>query len=138
MRDSRSTTVENDPVLEARRYVKNAKDLLLEKADLDTETQLYRDKKYVRMAGNTLWNGVLIILEAVFHVGKNKKTRVDYYDYQDVIAQRDRKLLDYVNTGYEVMHLCMGYDGNLSKTVCQDGVHLTNEIIDRCATMLAS
>ena len=29
MRDSRSTTVDNDPVLEARRYVKNAKDLLL-------------------------------------------------------------------------------------------------------------
>ena len=138
MIDSKSTTIENDPVLEARRYVQNAKNLLLEKADLDTETQLYCDKKYVRMAGNTLWNGVLIILEAVFHVGKNKKTRVDYYDYQDVISQRDRKLLSYVNTGYEVMHLCMGYDGNLSKTVCQDGVHLANEIIDRCATMLAS
>ena len=79
MRDSRSTNVVNDPVLEARRYVQNAKDLLTEKADLDTETQLYRDKKYVRMAGNTLWNGVLLILEAVFHVGNVKKTRVDYH-----------------------------------------------------------
>lgn len=138
MIDSRSTAVENDPVLEARRYVKNAKDLLLEKANLDTETQLYRDKKYVRMAGNTLWNGVLLILEAVFHVGKNKKTRVDYYDYQDVISQRDRKLLGYVTTGYEVMHLSMGYDGNLGKATCQEGIRLANEIIDRCATMLAS
>ena len=138
MRDSSSKTVNKDPVGEACRYVQNAKDLLLEKADLNVETQLYRDKKYVRMAGNTLWNGVLLILEAVFHVGKDKKTRVDYYDYQEVIAQRDRKLLDYVNTGYEVMHLSMGYDGNLSKTVCQDGVHLANEIINRCAVMLAS
>lgn len=79
MRDSRSTNVVNDPVLEARRYVQNAKDLLTEKADLDNETQLYRDKKYVRMAGNTLWNGVLLILEAVFHVGNVKKTSVDYH-----------------------------------------------------------
>ena len=138
MRDSKSTTVVNDPVLEARRYVQNAKDLLLEKADLDTETQLYRDKKYVRMAGNTLWNGVLLILDAVFHVNDNKYSRVNIGDYQRAIAPRDHKLLDYVTTGYEVMHLCMGYDGNLSKTVCQDGVHLANEIIDRCATMLVS
>ena len=52
--------------------------------------------------------------------------------------KRDKKLLALVNSGYNVMHLSMGYDGNLSKTVCQDGVHLANEIIDRCATMLAS
>jgi len=80
----------------------------------------------------------LLILEAVFQVGKGKKTRVDYYDYQEAISKRDRKLLDFVTTGYEVMHLSMGYDGNLSKTVCQDGVHLANAIIDRCAAMLAS
>ena len=127
-----------DPVGEARRYVQNAKDLLLEKADLNVETQLYRDKKYVRMAGNTLWNGVLLILEAVFHVGEHKKTRVDYHDYLPVIVQRDHKLLDYVTTGYEVMHLSMGYDGILKKSICMDGIQLANEIIDRCAKMLVA
>ena len=138
MRDSRSTTVENDPVLEARRYVKNAKDLLLEKADLDTETQLYRDPKYIRMAGHTLWYGVLLILDAVFKVTDNKNTRPNFSDYQRAVAQRDLKLLDYVTTGYDVMHLSMGYDGNLAKANCQEGIRLANEIIDRCATMLAS
>ena len=136
MRDSKSTTVVNDPVLEARRYVQNAKDLLLEKADLDTETQLYRDKKYVRMAGNTLWNGVLFILDAVFHVKKNKKTRPDIFDYQQAIVDRDRKLLMLVNNGYHIMHLSMGYDGIYDKKVCDQGFHIANEIIDRCAVML--
>ena len=57
-----------DPVNEARRYVKNAEDLLKNHGQLDYETQLYRDRKYVRMAGNTLWNGVLLIVDAIFHV----------------------------------------------------------------------
>ena len=71
MKDSSVERVK-DPVNEARRYVQNAKDLLNEKGGLDTETQLYSDRKYVRMAGNTLWNGVLLILDAVFHVKTNK------------------------------------------------------------------
>lgn len=138
MRDSSSKTEREDPVGEARRYVQNAKDLLLEKADLNVETQLYRDKKYVRMAGNTLWNGVLLILDAVFKVNDNKATRVHFSDYQQAVAQRDRKLLDYVTTGYDVMHLSMGYDGVLKKSICNDGIQLANVIIDRCAVMLAS
>ena len=138
MRDSSSKTASKDPVGEARRYVQNAKDLLLEKADLNVETQLYRDKKYVRMAGNTLWNGVLLILDAVFKVNDNKVIRIHFSDYQQAVAQRDRKLLDYVTTGYDVMHLSMGYDGNLNKMTCQEGVRIANEIIDRCAVMLAS
>ena len=125
-----------DPVNEARRYVQNAKDILIEKADLDEETQLYRDKKYVRMAGNTLWNGVLLILEAVFNVKNTKKQRVDYYDYQSMLAKRDRKLLNYFNNAYDLMHLSMGYDGNLYKANSQEGIRLANAIIDRCAQML--
>ena len=139
MKDSSySSDIVTDPVSEARRYVQNAKDILLEKADLDKEMQFYRDKKYVRMAGNTLWNGVLLIIEAVFHVKNNKKTRADYYDYISAIAKRDRKLLDYFSTGYDVMHLSMGYDGNLSKANSQDGIRLANDIIDRCARMLST
>ena len=137
MKDSSINTVK-DPVSEARRYVQNAKELLREKADLDTETQHYRDRKYVRMAGNTLWNGVLLILEEVFHVGETKKNRPDFYDYQNVVAKRDLKLLTWVNTGYELLHLSMGYDGILKKSVCQDGIEVANDIIDRCADMLKS
>ena len=136
MKESNLNENNQDPVSEARRYVQNAKDILLEKANLNTETQLYRDRKYVKMAGNTLWNGVLLILDAVFHVKKNRKSRPDIIDYQKAIAQRDHKLLDYVTTGYDVMHLSMGYDGVQKKSICNDGIFLANEIIDRCAVLL--
>ena len=136
MRDSSSKTATYDPVSDARRYVQNAKDILNEKADLDIETQYYRDKKYVRMAGNTLWNGVLLILDAVFHVRKDRRTRPDISDYQKAVSQRDIKLLDHVNVGYEVMHLHMGYDGIQKKSICNDGIQIANKIIDCCEKML--
>ena len=135
MRDSYVPAEVKDPVAEARRYVQNAKDTI-QKADLNTETQLYRDQKYVRMAGNTLWNGVLLILDTVFQVTHYNKNRAHFSDYQKAIVQRDYKLLDFVITGYNVMHLSMGYDGILKKSICNDGFSLANEIIDRCAAML--
>lgn len=137
MRDSRTNSADYNPVSDARRYVQNAKEILHDKADLNPETQYYRDKKYVRMAGNTLWNGVLLILDAVFHVRTDKRTRPDFSNYQKAVAQRDNKLLDHVNVGYEVMHLSMGYDGILKKSICNDGIQIANKIIDRCEKMLA-
>lgn len=124
-----------NPIEEARRYVDNAKDLLREKGELDPETLSYSDRKYVKMAGNTLWNGVLFILDAVFHVRKNKKSRPDISDYQQAIVGRDKKLLTLVNDGYNILHLSMGYDGILNKKVCDEGIRVAGEIIDRCAVM---
>ena len=126
-----------DPVTEAQRYVQNAKDLLEEKAQLDTETKLYKDRKYVRMAGNTLWNGVLLILDATFQVKTAKRPHPKIKDYQEKIAKRDLKLLDLVTVGYETIHISMGYDGNPTKQVCSGGITLATDIITRCATMIA-
>ena len=125
-----------DPVAEARRYVENAQTLLKEHGNLDYETQLYQDRKYVRMAGNTLWNGVLLILDAVFHVKKVGRLHPDVIDYRDEVAKRDKKLLALFNTAYETIHVYMGYDGNQSKATCMEGFRFANEIIDRCAAML--
>lgn len=125
-----------DPVAEARRYVENAQTLLKEHGNLDYETQLYQDRKYVRMAGNTLWNGMLLILDAVFHVKTEDGSRPDIKDYRNAIAKRDLKLLTFVNAGYDAMHLAMGYDGNPIKANCQEGIRIANEIIDRCAAMI--
>ena len=125
-----------NPIEEALRYVDNAKTLLKEKGELDPETHSYTDRKYVKMAGNTLWNGVLLILDAVFHVKKNKKTRPDISDYLQAIVDRDKKLLSLVNNGYDIMHLSMGYDGILDKTVCDKGFYIAREVIERCAVML--
>lgn len=110
-----------DPVDEARRYVTNAKDLLEKNGQLDYETLIYGDRKYVRMAGNTLWNGVLLILDAVFHIKSKDRPHPDIVDYKDA---------------YETIHIAMGYDGNPGKEVSAQGIRLTNEIIDRCAAML--
>ncbi len=126
-----------DPIAEARRYVDNAKKTLNENGELDMETKLYQDEKYVRAAGNYLWLGVLMALDAVFKVRKDRRTRVDINAYLEAVGKRDRKLLNYVNTGYDVMHLTMNYDGVPAKGVSDEGFRLANAIIDRCETMLS-
>ena len=79
-----------NPVNEARRYVQNAKDVLINNGRLDYETQSYGDRKYVRMAGNTLWNGVLLILEAAFRINKTKG-RLNIDDYRmDTLSSSQR------------------------------------------------
>ena len=125
-----------DPIAEARRYVENAKETLREKGELDVETRLYQDDKYVRAAGNYLWLGVLQALDAVFHVREDRRTRVDINAYLEAVGKRDRKLLAYVNDGYDIMHLSMNYDGIKSKEVSDSGFRLANSIINRCETMM--
>ena len=135
MRDFMKEIV-RDPVTEAQRYVANAKELLEKNGQLDYETQSYSDRKYVRMAGNTLWNGVLLILEEVFHLKSNDRPHPDIIDYKDAINKRDGKLLRLVIIAYETIHIYMGYDGNPQKETCQAGFRIANDIIDRCAKML--
>ena len=125
-----------NPISEARRYVENASETLKERGELNVETKRYGDEKYVRAAGNYLWLGVLMALDAVFHVWTDRRKRVDINEYREAVGKRDRKLLDYVNDGYDVMHLYMNYDGNPIKGVSDDGFRLANAIIDRCETML--
>lgn len=126
----------NDPIAEARRYVENARRTLNENGELNIETKRYEDEKYVRAAGNYLWLGVLMALDAVFHVRKDRRTRVDINNYLEAVGKRDRKLLDFVNDGYDVMHLYMNYDGNQAKGVSDEGFRIANTIIDRCETMM--
>lgn len=119
-----------NPIEEARRYVANAEEII-KNSKLDPETNLYRDKKYVRIAGDTLWKGCLIALDAVLGVRKGKG-RPSIAKYQEAAAKRDRKLLQFVNTGYETLHLYMGYDGNKGKKVCDAGFDYADAIINRC------
>lgn len=115
---------------EARRYVANAEEVI-KKAGFDPELKRYTDGKYVKMAGNTLWNGCLVALDALFGISK-RKGRPDIDKYKDAARKRDRKLLAYIVDGYNIMHLAMGYDGNESKKVCEAGFEYANAIIDCC------
>ena len=128
---------QKDPIAEARRYVDNARKTLSENGELNVETKRYEDDKYVRAAGNYLWLGVILALDAVFHVRTDRRTRVDINQYREAVSKRDRKLLDYVNDGYNVMHLSMTYDGVQAKDVSDAGFRLANTIINRCETLLA-
>jgi hypothetical protein len=136
MKNSNYLEVYDNPVEEARRYVANAKKTIRDNEQYDPETGCYNDPKYIRSAGHYLWHAVLIMLDAVFHVKSNQQSHPDINDYLLAIRQRDRKLLTLVHTAYTVNHITLGYDGVLKKTICNDGVHLANDIIDRCAAML--
>ncbi len=124
-----------DPIEEARRYVSNAKETI-EKANFDPELGNYTDSKYIKSAGNILWNGCLVALDAVLHVRKGKG-RPSVEKYKEAASQRDRKLLATIVSGYDVMHLSMGYDGTRNKKVCDVGFESANAIIDRCAILCA-
>ncbi len=123
-----------DPIEEARRYVANAEEVI-EKADYDPELKRYNDSKYVKMAGNALWSGCLIVLDALFGISK-RKGRPDIGKYKEAAGKRDKKLLASVVDGYEAMHLFMGYDGTKNKKVCDSGFEYANAIIDHCARLM--
>lgn len=122
-----------NPIEEARRYVANAEEII-KKSVYDPETKLYRDKKYVRIAGDTLWKGCLIALDAVFDVRKGKG-RPSIEKYKEAVGKRDRTLLAVVVAGYDTMHLHMGYDGTKDKKSCDAGFDRANDIINRCAKL---
>ena len=123
-----------DPIEEARRYVANAEEVI-KKANYDPELNRYSDGKYVKMAGNTLWNGCLIALDALFGISK-RKGRPDIRKYKEEAAKRDKKLLAAITDGYNTLHLSMGYDGSMGKKVCDAGFEYANDIINHCAKLM--
>jgi len=121
--------IENQ-IAEARRYVANAEEII-KKANYDPELKIYTDSKYIKTAGNILWSGCLVALDAVLDIRKGKG-RTSIEKYKEAAGKRDRKLLAAIVAGYDTMHLVMGYDGNKSRKVCDAGFELANAIIDRC------
>ena len=119
-----------DPIAEARRYLANAEETI-KKAKYDSELKSYTDSKYIKAAGDYLWKGCLIALDAVFHV-RTGKGRPSIDKYKEAAKNRDKKLLAAIVVGYDTMHLHMGYDGTKSKKTCDAGFEYANAIIDHC------
>ena len=112
-------------VAEAHRYLNNAKEILREKAQ--KEDGYYKDKKYVKMAGNTAYNGVLEALDGLLGIKKKGRKSVDWY--QEELGKIDKKILNTFNLAYDNLHLAMGYDGNLTAEVCNAGLKQAESII---------
>jgi len=117
------------PIREAERYLQNARQILSEKAGKDGA--YYNDSKYVKMAGNTAWNGVLVALDAVLPVRANLKKgqRPDFQDYQSAIAQRDSKMPRILVNAYDLLQKSLGYDDVTLYKVVQDSLEQADMII---------
>ena len=118
------------PIQEAERYLSNARNILSEKAEKDGD--YYNDRKYVKMAGNTAWNGVLVALDAVLPVKNNLKRgqRVEFKDYMTAIVQKDKKMSRPLLTAYDMLHKSLGYDGVLNYKIVQTSLAQAELIIN--------
>ena len=119
-----------NPTEEAKRYIENARAILTTKAE--KEGGFYQDRKYVRMAGNTAYNGILVALDAIVPQPAKGRKSVEYYQRNI----KDGKLITLFNAAYDTLHLAMGYDGNLSVKVAQEGISLSEKIIGYVETRL--
>jgi hypothetical protein len=115
-------TVQTNPIKEAERYLENAREILSEKAGKNGT--LYTDPKYVKMAGDIAWKGVLLALDSTTDVrkGQKKEARVSIDDYLNSVAKKDKKMPKYLLTTYQLLHLYIGYDGILDYKTVQQGL----------------
>ena len=118
------------PIREAERYLLNARQILSEKAEKDGD--YYNDSKYVKKAGNTAWNGVLVALDAVLNVrlGMKRGQRPEFIDYQDAMYRKDNKMIRPLLGAYESLHKSMGYDGNPRYTIVQDSLEQAKMLLN--------
>ena len=116
----------------AMRYMDNAKEYL---KNAKKDGNYYRDPKYVKTACATAYSGVLIALDGFLMLkgvekpkGRARKS-IEYY--QDNIGKLDRKMLDYLNSTYEILHLWGYYDGITKASVVKDGFDDAYTIIEK-------
>lgn len=119
---------------EAIRYVDNAKWLLRDFAHKSGND--YTDKKYVRMACGTAYNGVLIALDAYFElkgrpIKKKSHQRKSVDDYRAALTVLDKKLLSDYNAAYDTLHIWGYYEGITKYDYIHSGIELALSIINR-------
>ena len=117
---------------EAVRYMENARECL---KNAKKEGNFYNDRKYVKMACGTAYSGMLVALDGFLMlkgVGKPKgKDRKSIEYYQSNIAKIDKKMLNYLNGAYDILHLSGYYDGVGDAIVVKRGFDLANTIIEK-------
>jgi tetratricopeptide (TPR) repeat protein len=117
---------------EAIRYMNNAKECL---KNAQKEGNYYHDIKYVKMACGTAYSGILVALDCFLilkgvHKPKGKvRKSIEYY--QENITKIDKKMLDYLNSAYKILHLWGYYDGIENVTVLKEGFDEAYKIIEK-------
>ena len=116
---------------EAIRYMDNAKEYL-KKAK--KEGKYYHDSKYVKTACGTAYSGMLLALDCYLMlkgINTKGKARRSIEYYQSNISGHDRKMLDYLNNAYKVLHLWGYYDGIDSASIVKEGFDEAYKIIEK-------
>lgn len=102
--------INENPYKEALRYVDNANDTL---KLAGKDGKFYIDQKYVKTACGTAYSGILVALDCLFDIKNVPKRRgrkaIDYY--LNNLSKIDKKLLDYLNNAYNILHLDGYYSG---------------------------
>ena len=109
---------------EAKRCIDNARVFLRDNAR--KENGVYRDTKYVKIAGHTAYSGVLIALDAVLPEKGSRKS-VEWYQ-KELSAIDKRVLSSFLNT-YHILHIGMGYDGAPNAKTANIGLQDAERII---------
>ena len=127
---------------ESYRYLDNAKEILRTKAK--KTGKFYNDAKYVRMACNTAYSGLLIALNDFFgqkgialpkQKGKRKQAvNVDFYKQN--FAKINKTKLREFDEAYSYLHLYGGYDGSLLVATSKNGLELAQSLIDWIAKQI--
>ena len=115
---------------EAIRYMDNAKECL---KNAKKEGDYYHDTKYVKMACGTAYSGLLVALDGFLQlkdIKPNREERKSIEFYQSNITKIDKKMLDYLNSAYEVLHLWGYYDGITKVNILKEGFKEAYKIID--------
>ena len=119
-----------DYITEARRYLANAKNIL---KNSKVENGFYRDVKYVRMACGVAYSSVLMAIDGyLLKKGKEirRRRRKSVDDYRRELSKIDKKMLEYFNAAYNILHLSGYYDGTNRVSVISDGLKVAQEIIN--------
>jgi hypothetical protein len=119
---------------EAIRYIANALDILKTKGK--KKDRYYEDVKYVRMACGTAYSGVLLALDSYLEIKgkkilKKRGSQVNVKDYQQALAETDKKILNEFNTAYRILHVEGYYQGENKYGVIREGIDSANYIIDK-------
>jgi len=124
--------IKRDGYAEAMRYIANAKDYL-QKAGMDNKG-LYEDKKYVRTACGTAYNGVLEALNTYLKLKNpdvlktDERKTIDFYRRN--LAKDNKKILKALESAYYILHICGYYDGVKIPDIIKIGFKNAKEIID--------
>ena len=127
---------------ESYRYLDNAREILSEKAK--KKGKFYEDVKYVKMACNTAYSGLLVAMNDYFFTkgikfpkpkGKRNQS-VDVNFYRKNLAKINKSKLKEFNEAYFHLHLFGGYDGSLSVDISQNGISFAKSIIDWIAKQM--